>query len=368
METTLDLKGQFSVLLVFVTAFSICWCSKEDVQTMDKEFRPIQGVEVLRAKIGSGPDEIGAIAPPEAAPIGPLSFALNKKEEIYILDQLNSRIQVFQNGKKMRTIPLPSDNFKDIALTPDGKIVLLDSDVQKSLYILDSSGNVVNTLPLEGNLISNPLEVLWIQIVEKGKFAGIWVRVEDSSVRLASLEGNTTPRILAPGKFSIKGDRLLSSRILGEATAAVYRSEENSFSRWEPETTVFFNMYIVHILGLWDDERERIYLGAFLEDEDETGEKTYSNAIIAFNPDGQELGRWKLFVQETPHEIWQPFRLSAEGHLYQLAIDNDDVVVLKYKIPLGYGKLMNKQQDVAPIDAHAHLGEFPDLDSSLKPA
>lgn len=38
--------------------------------------------EVVRAKFGSGPDNIGICTPGEANPEGPMSFALGQKKEI----------------------------------------------------------------------------------------------------------------------------------------------------------------------------------------------------------------------------------------------------------------------------------------------
>lgn len=60
--------------------------------------------EILNVNQGSGEDEIGVITPSEANPEGSMSFAIDKNEEIYILDQLNRRIQVFRE-KKIKTIP-----------------------------------------------------------------------------------------------------------------------------------------------------------------------------------------------------------------------------------------------------------------------
>ncbi|MEM7818144.1 MAG: hypothetical protein QXP52_01500, partial [Candidatus Aenigmatarchaeota archaeon] len=49
----------------------------------------INAREILNVNQGSGENEIGVITPSEANPEGPMSFAIGRNEEIYILDQLN---------------------------------------------------------------------------------------------------------------------------------------------------------------------------------------------------------------------------------------------------------------------------------------
>ncbi|MEJ5349942.1 MAG: hypothetical protein WHS46_14785 [Desulfosoma sp.] len=79
-------------------------------------------VEVVRAKFGSGPNDIGVITPSEANPEGPMSFALGANGEIFILDQTNSRIQVFKGGKRIRTISMPLKTLWDIDVLSDARI------------------------------------------------------------------------------------------------------------------------------------------------------------------------------------------------------------------------------------------------------
>jgi len=294
--------------------------------------REIHRIEILRVHTGSGPDEIGVITPDEANPEGPMSFALSKNEDMYILDQINSRIQVYKNNVRVGTIPLPADTYDDLDLCPDGKIALLDSLYQKALFIIDRKGEVLNEIPLKGNLIPDPTEVIEIQMVEEGKFAGIWVRLDNRSVRLASLDGQRLQPIAAPGKFSLDGKRLMKAEKIGEITAVVYRSEENSFARWEPEITVEFSGPIISLLGLWDDRNEKIYLGAFLSGENERGEEIFANEFVVLNPQGKEIDRFRIFVQEEPHEIRRSLRLSPEGYLYQMVVDKDYILILKYEL------------------------------------
>lgn len=311
---------------VYVSIIAISFLGSS---TLGKEnLLKVKAQEVVRIRAGSGPDKIGISTPKEGNPEGPMSFAIGEKGEIYILDQVNSRIQCFKEGKRMKTIPIPFDTFVDLALVADGKVALLDNTVKKSVYILDSEGKTLNIIPLEGKLIPYAPAVTGITCVRKGKFEGIWADVEGRSVRVAMPDGSTDiERISVPGLFSSDERRLIRVEKIGDATATIYRSKKDSFSQWEPEITVFFNRYIIHLLGIWDDKFGRIYLGAFLEDDNK-----FFNTIVILTPEGKELKKVNLFAQKMPHEIHRSVRVSPEGHIFQMALDKGGVFIRKYEI------------------------------------
>ncbi len=314
----------FSLLCLITRAESI-----NPGQGLGKEHIKVSIIEVVRVRAGSGADKIGISTPKEGNPEGPMSFAIGEKGEIYILDQINSRIQCFKGGKRIKTTPIPSDTFMDIALTQDGKIILLDNAIKKSVYILDSEGKTLNIIPLEdGRLIPYAPAVTGIMCVKKGEFSGIWAIVEGRSVRIAMPDRSTdTNRISVPGLFSSDGKRLIRTEKIGDATAVIYRSEQYKFSQWEPEITVFFNMYIEYLLGIWDDKSGRIYLGAALADDNK-----WFNTIVILTPEGKELKRINLFFQEMPHEIHHSVRVSPDGHIFQMALDKGGVFIRRYEI------------------------------------
>lgn len=239
---------------------------------------------------------------------------------------MNKRVQAFKEGKRIKTIPIPFKTFVDIDVTFDGKIVLLDNLVKKSVYILDSEGKTLNIIPLEGRQIPYGPAVTAIMCVREGKFPGIWAEVEDRSVRIAMLDGTTTERIGAPGIFSWDGRRLMQAQKIGDATASIQISKKDSASLWNDPINIFLDRYIVHLLGLWDDRYGRVFLGAYLEN----GEP--SNTMIVITPEGKELGRVKLFFQNLPHEIYHSVRVSTEGHIYQMALDKGGVFIRRYEI------------------------------------
>ncbi len=328
-------------LLIFMGMIFVSFSFGKDKSVINnlnkvcKSYSQTNVLEVMRAKFGTGSDNIGVTMGKEAASEGPMSFALGKDDEIYILDQVNSRIQVFKNGKRINSIHLMRDiRFKDIALTSDSKIILLESFFKDgyektSIHILDSNGKTINVIPLEDRkFIPNSGEVLGIQIVNEGKFSGIWVDLGDFSVRVASLKGEAVERWIVPGKLSLNGRRVFYAKRVGDITGVIYLSEKDSISNWEPEIMVYFKTFLEGLLGIWVDQKERIYLGANLLD----GQSKSSNLIVIFNAEGKELGCVKLFVQRMEHEVWQSIRVSPEGNIFQMAVDEKGVFVRKYTL------------------------------------
>ncbi|GAB6184177.1 hypothetical protein [Thermodesulfovibrio hydrogeniphilus] len=295
-------------------------------QQEKKEASKVTVKEVVRAKFGSGPNDIGIVTPPEANPEGPMSFDLGAKGEIYILDQINSRIQVFKEGKRVRTIPIPFRTFMDIDVLPNGKIVLLDNQVKKAVYFLEPDGKVINHIPLEGENVSYAPEVTGIYSIHSGDMAGVWLNLGVRSVRIASLEGKPfSERINVPGILTPDGKHLMSANRIGDITAIIYYSQEK-FSIMK-QYTVEFDMYVDYLLGIWSDCSGRIYLGAMLIEEPKS-----SKLIVVLTSEGNELGRVELFLQKMPHEIYQPIRVSPEGDIYQMTCDKKGVFIRKYSL------------------------------------
>ncbi len=293
-------------------------------QRAGKESRQVSTVEMVRARSGSGPDEIGVITPPEANPEGPMSFALGKDREIYILDQINSRIQIFKDGRKIRSIPIPSRTFLDIDVLPNGKIVLLDNLVKKALYFLDPNGKVTHHLPLVGENVPCAPEVIGVCSIHSGDLAGVWLDLGGRSVRVASLEGKPfSNRISVPGRLTPDGKHLITADRIGDVTVVVYYSQEK-FSKLT-QSTITFDLYIDCLLGLWSDRNGRIYLGAMLIEKPKA-----SNIVVVLTPEGKELGRVELFVQEMPHEIHRSIRVSPDGYIFQMALDKRGVLIKRY--------------------------------------
>ncbi len=292
------------------------------LESMDNHY--LQGREVVRVRAGSGPDELGAITPEEANPEGPMSFAVSAAGDIYVLDQVNSRVQVFKDGRRVKTIPVPGAVFSDLELLPGGLVALLDNVVDRVIVIVEESGRVAGKISLGQEEIAEPAAITAIYARSDGQWPGLLARADNRSILLAGLDGRPLTRLINfPGLLNWSGRRLLRVEMEGEKQARVLRSDE-SFQNWKRYEATF-RLPLGRIYGVWEDKFENIYLAANIFDD-----KKEASEVIIFEPGGRELARIQLFVSGAPHEINNPVRVTAEGAIYQLAIDGQEVVIIKY--------------------------------------
>ncbi len=297
-----------------------------------------QGVEVLRLGIGSSLDQVGISSPSEANPEGPMSFDLGEKGEIYVLDQINNRVQVFAGGSRVRSLSLPKEGvFTDLAVLPEGKLALLDNFAKKSLFILNKDGSLAWSIPLEGRSIPSAQEVSGIYVQAEGKLSGIWADLGDRSVLAADLQGRPdTRRISVPGTLSADGRRLLRAEKLGDTHVILYRSEEERFSQWK-EIEISAQGLVESIWEVREDLESRIYLVlGFLNEKDEP-----NGMVMVLDEQGRPLGSVNLCSSKMPHEIHRPFRITLRGEIYQMGLDEKGFFLKKFTPPLSLKKSKN---------------------------
>lgn len=285
----------------------------------------VEEVDVIRAQTGSGPGDIGIATPPEANPEGPMSFAISDDgQEVFVLDQVNSRIQVFKNGKKQRSIPIGNVPAKDLELLPGGKIALLTAN---DVIIISSQGQLLRSIALKGILIPSPEDALGVYARTIGKWKGLWVDVGERSVRIATLDPEvpSSERISVPGKISVNGLQLIRLEIHGTSTATVHRSKTGNISDWDTEFHITFPGEIHFVNCFCDDNMGRLYIAVTIFENNRS-----TNMLVILNPKGKEIARLNLFVQKAPHEIFRSMRISPNGDVFHMAVEDKNVFIKKY--------------------------------------
>jgi hypothetical protein len=275
---------------------------------------PVAG-EVMRSSWGPGEGQLGRSEPDEGSVEGPMSFAVSGSGEIFVLDQINERIQVFLDGIRVRTIPIPGSTFEDIELDRDGGIWLLDRSVRQSVVLLDPLGDIQGEVALAGAGVPRGGLVTGTYCREDG----LWVEVFPDLVRIADASGGPDPaRPSVAGLFSQDGRLLLSAR-LQEGREAVVFVRPVGASSGETIFQVAFQGTPEVLMGPFTDEAGRVYLGAQVAEE--------GVEVVTLEPGGAVHGRTTLPPPTKAEDIFRTLRVTADGAIYQLAAEESGAVV-----------------------------------------
>ena len=101
---------------ILAAATALGACSKKQPTAQRPPDKPPEITTVIAVGWGSSPGQLGATSPEEASPEGPKSFVVDASGRIHVLDQVHARIQTFEQGKSVATLPLPARPFEDIEL------------------------------------------------------------------------------------------------------------------------------------------------------------------------------------------------------------------------------------------------------------
>jgi len=282
---------------------------------------------VFFAPWGSGEGRLGRRVAEESDPEGPMGFVVDAAGRAAVLDQVNSRVVLFADGRQIKEIALPADTYQDLQLDEDGNLVLLDRLAQRSVDLFDSRGGPIGHVQLEGDGVPEGGGTTAMFLREDG----VWVEVEHTRlVRVADARGRPDPeRPQVNGRFSADGAWLLSAAREGRQSAVVLVRPADSpgalprlFSR------VDFALPVLNLLALESDTGGRVLLAAHLarfEERAPFGVREERVEAVLLGPDGAELDRVRLEVPRGALDQFRTLRLSPDGVLYHLYYDDSGV-------------------------------------------
>jgi hypothetical protein len=282
---------------------------------------------VFFAPWGSGEGRLGRREARESDPAGPMAFVVDASGRAAVLDQVNSRVVVFADGKQVSQIALPADTYQDLQLDEAGDLVLMDRLARRSVEVFDSQGRPVSRVALEGGGVPEGGGTTGLFVREDG----LWVEVEHTRmVRVADAQGRPDPeRPQVGGRFSADGAWLLSAAREGQNQAVVLGRPADApaqlprlFSR------VSFPLPILHLLALESDTAGRVLLAARLarfEERAPFGVLEERIEAVLLGPDGSEVDRVRLPAPRGALDQFRTLHLSPDGVLYHLYYDENGV-------------------------------------------
>jgi hypothetical protein len=270
---------------------------------------------VITAPWGTGPGALGHALPDEGAPEGPASFLVDASGAIHVLDQVNGQIKVFRGGQPTGTLPLPGDTFQDLALSAEGRYVLLDRTLTASLAYLDAAGHIDHEIALVGEHIAEGTGVTALFARDDG----MWVEIEHTRlVRVATARGEPDPdRPVVEGRLTSAPGARVSAHLLRPSGVSV-----SSGSPPREIARLSFPEIAWTITGLDLDPQGRVQIGVELLEE-RPGPPfdvlRTDHALLALDGQtGEVLSRVALPTAEGPEEVFRPLRMAPDGTMYSL--------------------------------------------------
>jgi hypothetical protein len=279
---------------------------------------------------GSEPGQLGHKLDPESAPEGPMSLTTDREGRLFVLDQVNRRVQVFgADGKLAKVVPIGSDTVQDLLVLDDGTLVLLDRLRARSLVFLAPSGERAE-VPLEGHGIAEGGGVSGLLAFGES----VWVDVEGQAlVRVADLRGKPDlDRTAWDGRPSRKDGTLwrLTLPEKPDKTALLRRVARSG--KVLASRAVAFDMPIRHLTAQETDRQGRLYLGAHLELRDGGGRVVEEKeSLLVLSPEGKRLAKMELPATEGPEEQFRTIDVSPEGLVHQLRCTDAGVEIRRWK-------------------------------------
>ena len=276
---------------------------------------------VTFAPWGSGPSELGHTLPSEGNPEAPMSLAVDDAGSVYVLDQVNERVQVFgAGGSLLRSIPIGSTTVQDLAIDEAGAgVVLLDRLRDQAVRFVDLAGVERKRVAVVGQGVSEGGAITALFAMRDG----VWVEVEHRKlVRIATPSGDPDPvRPSLDGRPTGAGAPLLRATRDPSGAAdvsAIATTRAGGFF-----TRVAFREPVLQLLALGDDARGGALVGAQLLREDPYppyGIAAEGVTVVDLSSTGAELGRFDLPAPEGPEETFRTIAIAPSGDVFHLHV------------------------------------------------
>ena len=285
---------------------------------------------VLKLPWGSGSLNAGKYEGDEASPQGPMSFFISPSMEIYILDQVNRRILKIHLIKGTSSvIPINSDTYEDIAVIPDGRIILLDRLVRRAIVVVDEKGKEILSQPVEGEGIPEGGGITAMFLQKDGLYLEY---NHEYSVKVLNSKLLPCTRKRISGRPSSQNGRSLltfkddSGMVKVKLLDAVSGNDkiQKSFS---------FGSDLYRIVWLEDDKKGMIHLVVHLLKEGSMSGLPPEEKVLALKLNSQleKIGSFESPYTITVLEQFKEFQIMDSGEVYQMAFTPEGVILLKWR-------------------------------------
>ena len=281
---------------------------------------------VLSVPWGTGPAGLSRTEANESEAEGPASFAMAPGGDIWVLDQVAARVVRFdRNGHVISVVLLPSPTFQDLEVLSDGRMVVLDRLVRRSVLVVGPDGGDPVEHGIKGPLVPEPGAVTALL----ARSDGIWLEVGHSySFRLLDEDLNPVPESPAlPGRVLRRGGGSLELSLRPPSGIAVAWRDSMGMG---PEPLVIDVGPIMRLAWAEDVGEDRLWLVWVTPPIGDRGD-WYSGVLR--DRSGVILGSFEASGADAEWSQVREFRVVGDGDLLQMELRPEGVRFLRWRSP-----------------------------------
>ncbi len=264
-----------------------------------------------------------------------MSLAPGKHGDVWVLDQVNGRVQHFGADGHVLGEVHAGEATQDLALARNGDLVLVDRIGKSEVTIVDESGNLVDREDVAGGPFHEGGEVTGVFTDDDGVYLE---REHTESARIAGGDGVADPaRPVVPGRPTRDGSAYLRAAIVhrGDPTVILTVFEPDGSTRWT--RAVSFARGIVNLVLLDSDLQGHLFVGAEIAGEAITPPYALIDPTIAVERlallDGSEAGELSLPAPTLPDEMFRDLVVTDGGDILQMLATGAGVQISSYSFP-----------------------------------
>ncbi len=270
---------------------------------------------------GSGKGEVGAFDEGEGALMGPKSFAVDDKGNIYICDTVNSRVLIFSSGGKyLSTIPIITEGMaEDIVIDSSGFVYIYDNLGKLLQY--DKNGNFVNKINIDESrlggggtmhIINNEI---YIYACDYSTCRDFIIGGTLSNNVLVSPSTEELKNLKDKGKQGLSGKKYMTG---------LKRFEKGELEIKDKDSTTLKSMSfplkeILSIKFLGEDKRENLFIKTERDDEN----KKLVVEVHKFNTDGDYLNTIQMPESNICFWSLKNYEVNKEGTIYEFSPEKE---------------------------------------------
>lgn len=303
--------GLFIILLLISSIFWGNLLFPEQKKSVEEAI--IEPIVVIN--IGHGEDEVGYSAEHSGDENdGPASFDVDKEGNIYILDTLNKKILLYEDGKWSRSMDISFMSYpRDILVTPQSLFILDEANI---IYDLDKEGHIKELVQLPENVEAHEINKLFMTSRKN-------IAVTDGSFEYER-----------SNQWEKKASEIRLSVSKSKKDVTLYKGSVRFLSIRFAEDTGGAN-----IIG--HDTVGNIYVEV-LDFVPNSSVVSLESTIRKFDKNGKMIGVARIPLEDYSNYPLKFFDISPSNDLYIMALKENGVEVSKVTLGKSYVSKMNE--------------------------